>query len=90
MKGKNKKEDLEQYHNITVADMNIEGMPWYRKKTETDHVTDLSSGEKAPIEWSPKETRRFILYSVGAALLVGGVFFLGLFLFLLFCVNVWL
>ena len=34
MKEEKKKDDLEEYKDITVADMNVEGMPWYRTKKQ--------------------------------------------------------
>lgn len=85
---KKKKDDLEQYKDITVADMNVEGMPWYTKRPKD---SDLSFGtSSAPEETlTPKETRRLIANALVAALLIGGVFLLAIFLFLLFCVTIW-
>ncbi|WMC94265.1 hypothetical protein [Kineothrix sp. MB12-C1] len=89
---KKKKDDLEQYENITVANMNVEGMPWYTKdagERMTSGKPEESADSPAREELTPKETRHLIANAVVAALLVGGVFLLAIFLFLLFCVYVW-
>lgn len=84
-----KKDDLEQYKDITVASMNVEGMPWYDKRKPEDTVSSGVSG--APEEkLTPKETRWLIFHAVAASLFVGGIFLFAIFLFLLFCVHVWL
>lgn len=97
--GKKKKDDLKQYEDITVASMNVEGMPWYIKEPEdrgssgtssanaSDHNSSSGSGNKETL--TPKETRHFIANAVIAALLVGGIFLFAIFLFLLFCVYIW-
>ncbi len=85
--GKKKKDDLEQYKDITVANMNVEGMPWYTKKPEDIESSGASSEQKEIL--SPKETRRLIANALVAALLIGGVFLFAIFLFLLFCVYIW-
>lgn len=96
-----KKEELKQYEDITVANMNIEGMPWYVKKPEDlrpSGATSANSGKGSDAGASrlaneemltPKETRRLIVNSVLAALFIGGVFLFAIFLFLLFCIYVW-
>lgn len=70
--------------NIKVADMNIEGMPWY--------VTEkyFNSENKTPtVTFSRKEIFKLMFYAVGTALIVGCIFLFVLFLFLLFCQNIW-
>lgn len=67
---------------IVVANMNVEGMPWYTPPSENG-----SADEGDPP--SRKETLRMMAGALKAALLVGGVFAVGLLLFLLFCVYVW-
>lgn len=71
--------------NQRVADMNVEGMPWHT------NVPDEDERLKRLMEPSltKKETRHLIFNAVLAALLVGGVFIFGLFLFLLFCTKIW-
>lgn len=96
-----KKDDLKQYENITVADMNVEGMPWYNRQRMT-HPEGKLSGQGKPEDGissgmpdiqeeklTPGEVRWLIANTVVAALAVGGVFLLAIFLFLLFCVHVW-
>lgn len=48
---KEKIDELEEYKDVTVADMNVEGMPWYknpeeRKKEEEIHGLSLTKEEK--------------------------------------------
>ncbi|MEG2316567.1 MAG: hypothetical protein RSC91_10125 [Clostridia bacterium] len=65
-----------------VADMNIEGMPWY--------------SEKAPAPKNPnaepltgKNLWRYLFYAVAAGLVAVFVFGLAGGAFIWFCVNVW-
>lgn len=98
--GKKQKEELPDY---TVASMDIEGMPWNSKrqwqivpKKERPQMVPEDGEEKKnpfleqqeqPLE---KEDRRIIIgMALKAALLLGGVFVLAGFLFILFCVKVW-
>ena len=52
MKNKKKKNDeLEKYSDITVANMNVEGMPWYKdeaekKRTSEMHALNISKEER--------------------------------------------
>ena len=67
-----------------VANMNVDGMPWYmrglQKKATTDN--DFSDLSKA-------ETWEIIKGTTKAALLIGSVFFVVFLLFILFCIFVW-
>lgn len=79
-----KKKTYEDDDGRVVANMNVDGMPWYmrteRKQTpENNDLSDLSKGE----------TWAIIKGTVKAGLLVGGVFVLACLLFILFCVFVW-
>ena len=60
----------------TVADMNVEGLPWYVQKREK-----TPAGE-TPEELDPAQKR--------AALLIAGIFIVGALLFILFCLYIWL
>ncbi len=66
----------------TIANMNVEGMPWYLKREERPPT---GSGEKL----TPEQQRAYTWAAVKAALLValifGGVFAL----FIAFCDFVW-
>ena len=68
----------------TVANMNVEGMPWY-----VPERPELSPGDK-PEPLTRRELWRFIRSATAAALLVAGVLSLALVLFVLFCTKVWL
>ncbi len=67
----------------TIADMNVEGMPWYRPRRP----------EPAPPggqeEMTKKQLRTYTASALKAGLLVAGVMSLGLVLFAAFCVFVW-
>ncbi|HPU63446.1 MAG TPA: hypothetical protein PK304_04770 [Mobilitalea sp.] len=74
--------------NLVVANMNVEGMPWYRGGKPLN--IDEGNGERPPLpELSKKELRRITLSATLGGLLVGLVFVLVLFLFIMFCVHVW-
>ncbi len=81
---KNKREyDDDDGH--VIANMNIEGMPWYRKE-EKWHVKD-----KQDPKYDKKETWYIILGTVKAALMIAGAF-LGVFflVILLMCIVSWI
>ena len=69
----------------TVADMNVEGMPWYSPGKR------LPSGEKAQSgpAMSRQESRYYTWGALKAALLVVGVICAGIALFILFCTEIW-
>ena len=67
----------------SYANMNVEGMPWYRP--EQENIPE----NREKIELTPVETRSAIWGALKAALLVAGVFALVFFLFILFCDVVW-
>ncbi|MDO5135915.1 MAG: hypothetical protein Q4D55_07670 [Eubacteriales bacterium] len=98
-----KKEELPDY---TVADMDLEGMPWNTrrpwqilpgdpaKRRKKSHVEP--SGEGNPFlmgEEEPltgEERRGMVWMALKAALSIGAVFGLAGLLFILFCLYVWL
>ena len=67
----------------TYANMNVEGMPWYRPESQQQPRNE----EK--VQLSPSEARAAIWGALKAALLVAAVFGVGFFLFILFCDKVW-
>lgn len=75
----------------TIANMNVEGMPWYNptlsdafsKNAETPDVVKVSD------DLTLKEKMAMTKGVLLAGLLVGGVFALGFTIFILFCVFVW-
>lgn len=66
-----------------VANMNIEGTPWY--------VPEKNTEAPSPNQSNPtrKETFYLIKGALTAGLLIGGVFVVACLLFLLFCTQVW-
>ena len=78
------KKSFEGDDGRVVANMNVDGMPWYmraerKKKQEENDFDDLTK----------EETRAIIGGAVKAGLLVGSVFFVAFGLFILFCIFVW-
>ena len=80
---KKKKEEPPDY---TVANMDIEGMPWNTRGPRLSVPGDTP--EKEPL--TKEETRGMIWLALKAALAVGTVFAIAAFLFILFCLFVWL
>ncbi len=78
-KKKDKKAEIEaEDDGRSFADMNVEGMPWYRPKQKTD----AAEGQKLDLD---REGYRSFLWGVlKAAFLIGVVFVLVYFLFILF------
>lgn len=69
----------------TIANMNVEGMPWYNPSK--DIVKSKSAQEFGDL--TAKEKRAMMRGILGAALLVGAIFIGGAFLFILFCTKIW-
>ena len=67
-----------------IANMNVEGMPDY---SPHQPLTD-SSGQELPPP-TKAELRSLTLHALLAALAIAGVFILAMFLFILFCTEVW-
>ena len=85
MAAKRKKPDFED-DGRTIADMNVEGMPWYHRS-----LTDQPGGSSASREPMTREEQRIYTWAaVRAGLLIVLVFALVFFLFLLFCDFIWL
>jgi len=72
----------------TIANMNVEGMPWYtpgkRAAGEERGETDQSK-----TQMTKEESRYYTWGAVKAALLVVGVICAGIALFILFCTEIW-
>ena len=69
----------------TVANMNVEGMPWY-----TPSPRDDAPRQDVPCEPMSREDRRhYILGAVLAALAVAAVFGIAILLFITFCDFIW-
>lgn len=70
----------------TVANMNVEGMPWY---APTAQKNKAGGKESEPLTLSRKEKTAMMKGVMAAALLVALVFVAVFALFILFCVFVW-
>ena len=66
-----------------IASMNVEGMPWYVDKRVK------SPGEQDFSDLSKEESRALVFGAMKAGLLIGGIFLLAAFVFILFCLYVW-
>ena len=69
----------------TIADMNVDGMPWYHRSQPG--IPDGNQGRQEPM--TREEQRIYTWAAVKAGLLVVLVFAVIFFLFLLFCDFVW-
>lgn len=101
-----KRKEKEELPDITVANMDLEGMPWSQSKPgqmlfgrngqgghrekESASMEQPAAMEHREKEFTPKERREMAWIALKAGLLIGGVFAGAFFLFLLFCVFVWL
>ena len=70
-----------------VANMNVDGMPWYQRgqrfdKGRREQASDFS-------DLTREESREIIKGAMKASLLIAGVFILAMLLFILFCLYIW-
>ena len=92
-----KKRDKPEYidDGRVIASMNVDGMPWYSKKRTAD--TESTAAEETadetfpalPEEMTRRERLAFIFGVLRAVFLIALVFIGGLYLFIIFCINVW-
>ena len=84
-----KKPELPEWDDgRTVADMNVDGMPWYSpKKSIPDRERKDSASRETVL--TKEESRYYTWGALKAALVVVGVICAGLVLFILFCQYVW-
>lgn len=72
----------------TIADMNVEGMPWYSpKRHHAGAAGEQKNGSETTL--TKEESRYYTWGALKAALLVVGVLCAGIVLFVLFCQFVW-
>ena len=71
-----------------IANMNVDGMPWYVPSASS--WPQANKGQRPVQPLSRRETWSMIITAVSAALLIAFVFLLGAFLFILFALHVWL
>lgn len=67
-----------------IANMNVEGTPWYVPCRKTD--ADPAQDRNVP---GVKETWHIIKGALAAGLLIGSVFIVAFYLFILFCTEIW-
>lgn len=70
----------------TIADMNVEGMPWYTPEEKKKQPEEEAFNQKL----TRKEMFAMLRGILGAAMLIAFLFLLVFFLFILFCSHVWL
>lgn len=73
----------------TVANMNVDGMPWYIDEAKRHREQEQHSGSDDAEPLTRAEKRAMLGGVLGATLLVGAVFALAFLAFILFCVFVW-
>lgn len=73
MSKKKKSEELEEYRDVTVADMNVEGMPWYKNPEEKKRADEMDELHIS------KDERRAMIKGAYRAFLP--MFFIGLAIF---------
>ena len=72
----------------TIADMNVEGMPWYSpQRHHAGAAGEQKNGSETTL--TKEESRYYTWGALKAALLVVGVLCAGIVLFVLFCQFVW-
>lgn len=86
MGNQKKRDDLDKYKDVTVANMNVEGMPWYRSPEEQKDCEDMKG-----VSLTKKECRAIIRGAFKAmlpAFLIGlGVFSAAFALIIFFLAN---
>lgn len=78
-----KKKNTFEDDGRTIANMNVEGMPWYTEKKERKETP-----ESEPIELNKQEKRAMMGGIMKATMLVTLVFGIGFTAFILLCVYV--
>lgn len=72
--------------NRVVANMNIEGTPWFRPDVSGYKEQD---GEMPLQELDKKQLRRIAFNATLAGLVIASVFLIVFFLFIMFCIHIW-
>ena len=80
-----KKQEIED-DGRTIADMNVDGMPWY---VRGDEARGKGSDASEHDQMTDEEARMYRWAAIRAALLVVLVFGLAFFLFIAFCDFIW-
>ncbi len=72
----------------TIANMNVEGMPWYKAPSPTK-TNDDAGKDTQPEELTPAGRRAMTGGVLAASLLIGSIYAVVILLFILFCIHVW-
>ena len=84
-----KKPELPEWDDgRTIADMNVDGMPWYSPKKRISGKDRKKTADREEV-LTKEESRYYTWGALKAALIVVGVLCAGLVLFILFCQYVW-
>ena len=83
-----RKDDFEDDGSV-IANMNVDGMPWYDGVSEKKTSEEAEASKEELRKLSKKETFYLVMGVLGAALAVAAVFAIGFLLFILFCENIW-
>lgn len=86
---KKKPEQPEWDDGRTIANMNVDGMPWYSPGKRISRRKDREKPEDREEVLTKQESRYYTWGALKAALLVVGILCAGLVLFVLFCQHVW-
>lgn len=68
MSDRNNEQEHEEYEDLVIAPMNVEGMPWYRKEQPWD------KRDAKKHDYSRKETFYIIMGTIKAALMIAFAF----------------
>ena len=73
----------------TVVNMNVEGMPGYRRDLDTTTFARAPEQKRPKEQLSSRETRMILFASMKWAFLFSAGFSLIMVLFIIFCIKVW-
>lgn len=80
----NKERAVRPEEDRVIADMNIEGMPWYVRSKPL-----YKDGIEPNQQLSKKELWQLTTNALLASLLVAMIFLVICFLFIMFCIHIW-
>ena len=89
MTRRGKGEDAWEDDGRTIVNMNVEGMPGYRRDLDTTTFARAPEQKRPKEQLSSRETRMILFASMKWAFLFSAGFSLIMVLFILFCIKVW-
>ena len=87
---KRKKKLYDDDDGRVISPMNVDGMPWSANNNGIPSNTEDTEPRGEQLELTHEERRAMMSGVFAAALLVAGIFVVVGFLFVLFCIFVWL